>query len=268
MEIVCDASELVRIYSKESPDTFVVAGYSVPSQQLPSLIRGAEGIKKGFLGDFNAPIKWNVKDLKRALELQGLANLLPKILEKSDDIRNALLESLCRSGATLFVSVIQAYSANKQVLGKTKDDVIRYAFGNFASSIAFLSASKRRSGAGLTKPSGISFACSGEKSMVAENACNIRRTTIISFARNIVSFSVPFDLIEQVPQYPHAWRPIGFDTTRQHRKWMRIAPNGRQTKHFASTKVVPVPQNGSSSSIPEESANRSIYFRTRCGGYD
>jgi hypothetical protein len=133
MEIVCDASELTAIFGAEAPDTFVVAGYSIPSTQLCSLIRGAEGIKKEFLGDVNVPIKWNLKDsgFQRALELHGSPELLPTIKEKSNAIRQALLELLCSSGATLFLSVILAYSNKKRVLGKSKDDLVRYSFGNF-----------------------------------------------------------------------------------------------------------------------------------------
>jgi hypothetical protein len=131
MEIVCDASELTAVSGAEAPDTFVVAGYSVPSTQVRPLIQSAEAIKEQLLANRNVPIKWNVKDLGRALELHGLSDLLPRIKEKSNEIRKALLESLCRSGATLFLSVILAYSNRRQVLGKTKDDLVRYSFGNF-----------------------------------------------------------------------------------------------------------------------------------------
>jgi hypothetical protein len=131
MEIVCDASELTAVFGAEAPDTFLVAGYAVSSKQVGSLIQCAEGIKKELLGNTNVPIKWNVRDLERALQLHDLSELLPKIKEKSNEIRKALLESLCRSGATLFLSVILAYSNRRQVLGESKDDLVRYSFGNF-----------------------------------------------------------------------------------------------------------------------------------------
>jgi hypothetical protein len=131
MEIICDASELTAVFGAQAPDTFVVAGYAVPSTELNSLIGRAEEIKGELLENTNVPIKWNVRDLERALKLHGLSDLLPKIREKSIELRKALLESLCRSGATLFLSVILAYSNKRQVLGESKDDLVRYSFSNF-----------------------------------------------------------------------------------------------------------------------------------------
>jgi hypothetical protein len=131
MEIVCDASELTAIFAAEAPDTFVIAGYAVPSTQVNSLVRRAMDIKGELMENTNVPIKWNVRDLERALKLHELSELLPKIREKSNEVRKALLESLCRSGATLFLSVILAYSNKRQVLGESKDDLVRYSFSNF-----------------------------------------------------------------------------------------------------------------------------------------
>jgi hypothetical protein len=143
MEIVCDASELIAVFGAEAPDTFVVAGYSVPSEKLRSLIQGAERIKKDVLGYANAPIKWNVQDIERALTLHGLSNLLPTIKEKRNELREALLELLCRSAATLFLSVILAHSNKKQVLGESKDDLVRYSFGNFLMRVGLFCKEKR-----------------------------------------------------------------------------------------------------------------------------
>jgi len=131
MEIVCDASELTAVFGAQAPDTFVLAGYAIPSTQVGPLIRCAEEIKRELLGNSNVPIKWNVRDLTRALELHGLSELLPQIREHSKEVRKALLDSLCQSGATLFLSVILAYSNRRQVLGRSKADLVRYSFGNF-----------------------------------------------------------------------------------------------------------------------------------------
>jgi len=46
-------------------------------------------------------------------------------------VRSALLSALRESDAVFFLSVILAYSSRKQVLGKTKDDLVRYSFSNF-----------------------------------------------------------------------------------------------------------------------------------------
>jgi hypothetical protein len=137
MKVICDASDLTALFTAktpaEAPNTFVVAGYSISSEQLPQLITGAAAIKEKVLGRATVPVKWNVKGrgLERALALDNSADLSSKIRENSDTIRNELLQLLCSSGATFFLSAILAYSDDKQVLGKTKEDLVQYSFGNF-----------------------------------------------------------------------------------------------------------------------------------------
>jgi hypothetical protein len=131
MEVICDASELTAVFGARAPDTFVLAGYSIANDHVPRLIKRAGEIKEAVFGDKNVPIKWNVKDLDRALKLHGLSDLSPKIKEKSNLVRGELLTALSDSGATLFLSVLLAYSNDRQVLGESKDDLVRYSFGNF-----------------------------------------------------------------------------------------------------------------------------------------
>jgi len=147
MEIVCDPSELTAFFGNEAPakvpDVFVVAGYSVRSEQLLRLTRDAEKIKKEILGHANAPIKWNVDDLKRALKQHELSELLPTIKANRNPIRAALLKSLCDSEATVFLSAILAYSNRRQVLGESKNDLVRYSFGNFLMRVGLFCKEKR-----------------------------------------------------------------------------------------------------------------------------
>jgi hypothetical protein len=131
MEVICDASELTAVFGAQAPNTFVLAGYSIANDHVPRLIKRAGEIKEAAFGDKNVPIKWNVKDLDRALKLHGLSDLSPKIKEKSNLVRGELLTALSDSGATLFLSVLLAYSNDRQVLGESKDDLVRYSFSNF-----------------------------------------------------------------------------------------------------------------------------------------
>jgi hypothetical protein len=59
-----------------------------------------------------------------------LSEILPSIKQKSDVLRTDLLQALIDVGATLFISIILAYSNRKQVIGKTKNDLIRYSFAS------------------------------------------------------------------------------------------------------------------------------------------
>jgi hypothetical protein len=130
IEIICDNTELTAIYGAEVPDVIVIGGYALPDSDLPALLDKVRHRKQAHFANPHVPIKWNVKDLQRALNVHGLDHMLPSIIQKSEAVRKDLLQSLVETNATLFISILLAYSNRKQVLGKTKDDLIRYSFGN------------------------------------------------------------------------------------------------------------------------------------------
>lgn len=130
LQIVCDSTELVAIFGAEVPDTLVIGGYALPDVDLSSLVAKTREIKLSHLGNPYVPIKWNIRDLNRALNMHNINELQPVISQKSDMLRSQLLAALSGANAILFLSILLAHSNKRQVIGRTKEDLIRYSFGN------------------------------------------------------------------------------------------------------------------------------------------
>jgi hypothetical protein len=130
VQLICDAAELSGIWGAAIPDIIVITGFTLPSDDVRALVQKTRYIKKHLAGDSLAPVKWNMKDVVRACKLHGLSHLRGQLVQKSDHIRAELLKVLCKLDAKIFVSVILAYSNRKQVLGRTKQDLVGFSFGN------------------------------------------------------------------------------------------------------------------------------------------
>ena len=128
MEIVCDNSELNA--GAEAADVLVIGGYAIARDKVSGLLKKVQDTKSHFGLDPHCPVKWNLRDLDRALTAHGLLGQKDILIGQSNPVRKALLDALTESGATILTSVIHAYSGKKQVLGKTKDDLVSYSFGN------------------------------------------------------------------------------------------------------------------------------------------
>ena len=125
-----DNSELTAIWGAEAPDILLVAGYCVPRSRRDELFEAVRHSKKDLLGNEYYPVKWNILSLKQHCQNFRDTNVLQSLLTVSDSLRVRLLAHLLESGATMFASVIQAYSNNRQVLGSTRGDLVGYSFGN------------------------------------------------------------------------------------------------------------------------------------------
>jgi hypothetical protein len=130
MELVCDNSELNGIWGAEAPDVLVIGGYIIPSFQVWPLLKKVREIKEARGLDPHCPVKWNMKDLDRALEAHGLIDQKAILIQQSDVIRTELLNALAAAGGKMFASIIRAYSNKKQILGETREDLISFSFGN------------------------------------------------------------------------------------------------------------------------------------------
>ena len=143
---VADMSDLKSIFGPEAPDVLIVAGYALPEEALEATLVAIGKAKSEATGNEDIPIKWNLKDVERALQLHGLTALRPVLLANADPVRAAVLEALRVGGATLFASVLQAYSNRRQVLGKNRPDLIRFAFLNLLQRFSRFAMSGASSG--------------------------------------------------------------------------------------------------------------------------
>lgn len=138
---VADLSDLKSIFGAEAPDILIVSGFAVPEQNVLSMLNAVATAKLEVCGNELAPVKWNLRDLSRALKLHSLEGLQDALLKNAEPLRAGVLKAVRGSGVTLFSSVLQAYSNKKQVLCNGRSDLIEFAFQNLLQRFAFFSKS-------------------------------------------------------------------------------------------------------------------------------
>lgn len=94
MELVCDNAELNGIWGAEVPDILVIGGYAIPRNNTAALLTKIKEVKANHGLDPHCPVKWNVRDLDRALNAHDLANQKQILLDRSDGLRGDLLDAL------------------------------------------------------------------------------------------------------------------------------------------------------------------------------
>lgn len=123
-------SDLNWAAESQAPDLIITGGFMVTEAIVPSLLSSVRDIKKRISSHPDVPAKWNLKDISRALKLHGLQSLEKKLLASADELRTAMLDALVQADAKLFLSMLQAHSRKKQVLGATRADLVRFSFSN------------------------------------------------------------------------------------------------------------------------------------------
>jgi hypothetical protein len=130
MELVCDNSELNGIWGAEAPDVLVIGGYAIARDKVAPLLKKVQKVKENRGLNAHCPVKWNMRDLDRALMAHDLIGQKDILIGQSNVLRTELLTDLTAAGATIFASAIRAYSNKKQILGETREDLVCFSFGN------------------------------------------------------------------------------------------------------------------------------------------
>lgn len=130
MELVCDNSELNGIWGAEAPDVLVIGGYVISRDKVSPLLKKVQEVKAKRGLNAHCPVKWNMRDLDRALAAHDLIGQKDILIGQSNVLRSDLLTELTAAGGTIFASAIRAYSNKKQILGQTREDLICFSFGN------------------------------------------------------------------------------------------------------------------------------------------
>lgn len=130
IHLACDLSELTAVWGAEVPDVFVTCAIAIPDANLSRLLEEVRQTKSQITGTPDHPVKWNMRDIRRALKIHGLTCEESRILGFSDELRGGLLRLLPRSNARLFLSCVLAYSNDKRVLRRTREDLLIFSFAN------------------------------------------------------------------------------------------------------------------------------------------
>ena len=69
---MCDNSELNGIWGAEAPDILVIGGYAIPRDKVAPLRKKVQKVKENLGLNPHCPVKWNMRDLDKALMAHGL----------------------------------------------------------------------------------------------------------------------------------------------------------------------------------------------------
>src|SRR5262245_19563987 len=94
MELVCDNSELNGVWGAEALDILVIGGYLISRDRVASLLTKVQEVKTAHRLDPHCPVKWNVRDLDRALTAHDLMHDKFLLLHRCDQLRTDLLNAL------------------------------------------------------------------------------------------------------------------------------------------------------------------------------
>lgn len=129
MKWYADNSELSGIKDAEIPDILLFGGVIIGADAEAFLQSEVEKIKKRH-GDPRAPVKWNMKDLKKLYTKKRQVDLYEKLIASSREWRAELFTVLAAADCTLLVACIEGYSQKRDVLKQRKEDLTRYIFTN------------------------------------------------------------------------------------------------------------------------------------------
>ncbi len=130
MKWYADNSELNGIKEAEIPDILLFGGLIVPPESEGKLQAQIEAIKTRYGGHSFAPVKWNLKDLKKLYHGKDRAPVYDRLLETCRDWRREVFSCLAQSDCVLLVCCIEGYSPRRRTLRERKNELTRYTFSN------------------------------------------------------------------------------------------------------------------------------------------
>lgn len=129
MKWFADNSELNGIKDAAIPDILLLGGIAVPASIEHDLRSRIEAIKAHYAHP-RAPIKWNMRDLRSMYERQQQGAMHARLQDSSREWRLAIFSALAQSDVTLIVSCIEAYSADRNKIRDTKEQLTGHSFSN------------------------------------------------------------------------------------------------------------------------------------------
>lgn len=128
MRWYADNSELYGIKETQIPDTHLFGGFTIEIEEENNLRHKIEQIKHSLCGNHIAPIKWNMKDLKKYYEQWDSLDIYDHIFSNIDEFRYKILEEFLKYDTCIIISIIEGYSSKKEILTEKREDLIRYVF--------------------------------------------------------------------------------------------------------------------------------------------
>lgn len=103
-------------------------GIIVNSGQELDMIHAIEEYKQSVVGKRFVPIKYNLKDLNKFYERNGIEDVYYELLSNYDNFRRGLLSVVNEFDYKVLISCIRAFKSERLFVKKTKDKIRRFSF--------------------------------------------------------------------------------------------------------------------------------------------
>lgn len=124
-----DDTELHSRREAPIPDAYIVGGVLVRSDQQDAIERDFEEARSKHLPG-RAPVKWNVRDLKKDYERADQRHVYDHLLDNAGEIRWDLITSTLQYDFQVVLSVVQARGLSRQSIKPNMRDLAAAAFSN------------------------------------------------------------------------------------------------------------------------------------------
>jgi hypothetical protein len=129
MRWYADNSELNGIRGADIPDILLFGGVAIAPEHEPVLREKIEGVKAKY-GHKRAPIKWNLKDLKKTHQKQSQEQLYRDMFKSSNDWRKEIFEETSDCEFTIILSCIESFSKRRKDIKAVKERLSEWVFSN------------------------------------------------------------------------------------------------------------------------------------------
>lgn len=106
LQFVCDNSSLSTIYRGNVPNILLIGGFLLHRDIICKLVRQVRAIKDHYCGDPYAPVKWNLKDLKKTYYEWNDTVTFYRLMNSSKELRTELMDKFSEAKPLIFFSVI------------------------------------------------------------------------------------------------------------------------------------------------------------------
>jgi len=109
-------------------DVRLFGGFYISQENQTRLYDSIIETKKRITGYEHAPVKWNIKDLKKDYQRLHATKVYEKVMVKSDELRTELLSLLSVHHATLRVSVVASLSDQPTNVRQVSSKLDKYSY--------------------------------------------------------------------------------------------------------------------------------------------
>jgi len=125
-----DNSYIHGIWGAEIEDILVFGGIALDREVENEISRIMDNVKGSYDIENDFPVKWNMRDLKKYYEKQGLSDLYKVLLEDSKVWRRQMFREAAGVDFTIIVALIKSYSTRRRVIKRNRERLTRYVFSD------------------------------------------------------------------------------------------------------------------------------------------